>query len=218
MGTPPLSGDRLTVRENDWATRVLARIVRARGAVLVLYAVLVPVAVAVAARIPSEGAIDRLIVPSDPDYAATRAFQRIFPEAQTALLVFESEDPWSPESLARLGAAEVALRNLPHVSAFSILDVLRRSRPAAGPLELRRLALGTEFFRRQGLVGDRFLTVMVDLDVRGSAGRDAALAAVDAALARAGVGEVRKIGAPYVTSWLERQSSSAAARSFPIFA
>jgi len=206
------------VRENDRATRILARIVRARVAVLVLYALLVPVAAWVAARIPSEGAIDRLIVPSDPDYAATRAFQRIFPETQTALLLFESEDPWSPASLARLGAAQAALRGVPHVGAFSILDALRRSRPAAGTAELRQLALGTEFFRRQGLVGDRFLTVMVNLDVRGSAERDAALAAIDAALARAGVGEVRKIGAPYVTSWLERQSSSAGARSFPIFA
>ena len=202
----------------DRATRALARIVRARAAILVLYALAVPVAAVVAARIPSEGAIDRLIVPSDPDYAATRAFQRIFPEAQTALLLFEAEDPWSPQAIARLDAAEAALRGVPNVGAFSILDVLRRSRPAAGTAELRRLALGTEFFQRQGLVGDRFLTVMVNLDVRNAAERDRALAGVDAALARAGVGAVRKVGAPYVTSWLEQQSSSASARSFPIFA
>ncbi|HYS81295.1 MAG TPA: MMPL family transporter [Anaeromyxobacteraceae bacterium] len=202
---------------NDRATRVLARIVRARAPILVLYALLVPFAAMVGARIPSEGAIDRLIVPSDPDYAATRAFQRIFPEVQTALLVFESEDPWSPQAIARLDAAEAALRGVPRVGAFSILDVLRRSRPGAGTAELRRLALGTEFFRRQGLVGDRFLTVMVNLDVRNPAERDRALADVDTGLARAGVGSVRKIGAPFVTSWLEQQSSSASARSFPIF-
>jgi predicted RND superfamily exporter protein len=157
-------------------------------------------------------------VPSDPDYVATRAFQAIFPEAQTALLVLESDDPWSPASVARLDAAEAALRGVPHVAAFSVLDALRRARPGGGVAELRRLALGTEFFRRQGLVGDRFLTLVVSLDVRRPAERDAALAAVDAALQRAGVGPVRKVGAPYVTSWLERQSSEASARAFPIFA
>jgi predicted RND superfamily exporter protein len=99
-----------------------------------------------------------------------------------------------------------------------VLDALRRARPAAGVAELMRLALGTDFFRRQGLVGDRFLTLVVNLDVRGPAERDAALAAIDAVLSRADVGPVRKVGAPYVTSWLERQSSQASARSFPIFA
>jgi uncharacterized protein len=206
------------VEANDRATRVLARIVRWRWAVLAAYAVLVPLAAVVAARIPSEGAIDRLIVPSDPDYAATRAFQRIFPESQQVLVLLESDDPWSREALARVDAAEGALRGVPHVGAFSILDVLRRSRPGAGRDELRALALGTEFFRRQGLVGDRFMTVMVGLDVRGPVERDVALAAIDAALANPRVGPVRKVGAPYVTSWLEQQSSSASARSFPIFA
>lgn len=206
------------MQANDRATRVLARIVRWRGAVLALYALLVPLAAVVAARIPAEGAIDRLIVPSDPDYAATRAFQRIFPETQQVLLLFESDDPWSRQAVARVDAAEGALRAVPHVAGFSLLDVLRRARPGAGLAELRRLAAGTDFFRRQGLVGDRFMTVMVGLDVRGPAERDAALAAVDAALAGARVGLVRKVGAPYVTSWLERQSSAASARSFPIFA
>jgi predicted RND superfamily exporter protein len=206
------------VKANDWASRLLARVVRMRVALLVAYALLVPAAALVAARIPSEGAIDRLIVPSDPDYASTRAFQRIFPEAQVVLLVFESDDPWSPASAARVDAARAALRGVPRVGTFSVLDVLRRARPAAGLPELRDLALGTDFFRRQGLVGDRFITVIASLDVRGTAERDAALAAIDAALARSGVEPVRKVGGAYVTSWLERQSSAASARSFPIFA
>jgi predicted RND superfamily exporter protein len=203
---------------HDAVSRALARVVNLRVPILVLYALLVPAAALLAARIPSEGAIDRLIVPSDPDYAATRAFQRIFPEAQVALLVFESDDPWSPASIARVERAEAALRGTPHVGAFSVLDALRRARPGGDLAEIRRLALGTDFFRRQGLVGERYLTVIVNLDVRGPAERDAALAAVDAALARAGAEPVRKVGAPYVTSWLERQSSQASARSFPIFA
>jgi predicted RND superfamily exporter protein len=206
------------VPATDRASRVLAGIVRARAAFLVLYALLVPAAAVVAARIPSEGAIDRLMIASDPDFAATRAFQAVFPETQTVLLLFESDDPWSPPSLARVDAAEAALRRIPHVSAFSVLDALRRARPGAGPAELRRLALGTDFFVRQALVGDRFLAIVASLDVKGAAERDAALTAIDAALAESGAGPVRKVGALYVTSWLERQSSSAAARAFPLFA
>ncbi len=47
--------------------------------------------------------------------------------------------------------------------------------------------------------------------------RDAALAAIDAALARSGAGPVHRVGAPYVDSWLEHQSGAAAARYFPFF-
>jgi predicted RND superfamily exporter protein len=208
----------VTPPANDRASRVLARILRMRVALLVAYALLVPAAAFVASRIPTEGAIDRLMVPSDPDYRATRAFQRIFPEAPVALLLFESDDPWSPGSIARIDAAEAALRDVPHVGAFSVLDALRRARPGAPAAELRRLALGSDFFRRQGLLGDRFLTIIASLDVEGPEERDAALAGIDAAIARTGGGEVRKVGAPYVTSWLERQSSEASARAFPIFA
>src|SRR6266545_1803318 len=206
------------MQANDRISRTLAFAVRLRGPLLAMYAVLVTGAVYRATRIPSEGGIDRLIVPSDPDYAATRAFQRIFPETQTVLVLLESEEPWSPSSIARVESAKAALRGVPHVSAFSVLDALRRVRPQADAAELERLALGTTFFRRQGLLGDHFLTIVVNLDVHGTTERNAALAAVDARIEEAGVGPVRKVGAPYVTSWLERQSSEASARAFPIFA
>jgi len=65
---------------NDLPARILARIVSLRAPILVVYALLVPLAAVRAGRIPSEGGLDRLIVPSDPDYATTRAFQRIFPD------------------------------------------------------------------------------------------------------------------------------------------
>ncbi|BDG08960.1 efflux RND transporter permease subunit [Anaeromyxobacter paludicola] len=202
----------------DRIARALAAVLRLRWPILAAYALLVPWAALVAARIPNEGAIDRLIVPSDPDYVTTRAFQRVFPEAQTVLLLVEADDPWSPAALDRVARAEAAVRAVPHAGAFSLLDALRRARPGASPEALRRLALGTPFFRGQGLVGDRFLAVVASLDVRTPAERDAALAGVDAALDAAGVGPVRRVGAPYVSSWLERQSSQASARSFPIFA
>jgi predicted RND superfamily exporter protein len=196
---------------------MLSRIVSWRIPILVAYALLVPLAAVRAARIPSEGGLDRLIVPSDPDFAATRAFQRIFPDSPSVLLLFESDDPWAPANLARVEAAERELRAVPRVSAFSVLDAIRRARPGASPDELRRLATGTDFFRKQGLLGGRFLSVMANLDVHGPAERDAALAAIDDALARSGAGPVHRVGAPYVDSWLEHQSGSASARYFPFF-
>ncbi len=196
---------------------MLARVVSLRVPILVLYAVLVPLAAVRAARISSEGGLERLIQPGDPDYIATRAFQRIFPDMPSVLLLFEADDPWSPANLARVDDAVRELRTVPHVSAFSVLDALRRARPGATPEDLRRLATGTPFFRKQGLLGDRFLAVVADLDVHGARERDATLAAIDGALARAGAGDVRRVGAPYVESWIERQSGAASARYFPFF-
>ncbi|HYZ88390.1 MAG TPA: MMPL family transporter [Myxococcales bacterium] len=202
----------------DLPARILARIVALRVPIVVLFAVLVPLAAMRAARIPSEGGLERLIVASDPDYTATRAFERIFPERLSVLLVFESADPWSPANLSRVDAAVRELRNVPRVSAFSVLDALRRVRPGAPPEELRRLSARTKLFRKQGLVGDHFLSVSAELDVKGPTERDATLAAIDEALARAKAGPVRRVGAPYAESWLEHQSGAASTRYFPFFA
>src|SRR2546425_109462 len=202
---------------NDLPARILARIVSLRAPILVVYALLVPLAALRAARIPSEGGLDRLIQPSDPDYVATRDFQRIFPDSPSVVLLFESDDPWAPANVSRVESAVRELRSAPHLGAFSVLDALRKARPGAPLAELRRLATGTEFFRKQGLLGDRFLAVIVDLDVHGRAERDAALGSIDAALARAGAGAVRRVGAPYVQSWLERQSGAASVQYFPFF-
>src|SRR6266540_3485123 len=112
------------MQANDRISRTLAFAVRLRGPLLAMYAVLVTGAVYRATRIPSEGGIDRLIVPSDPDYAATRAFQRIFPETQTVLVLLESEEAWSPSSIARVESAKAALRVVTPLTAFSVLDPL----------------------------------------------------------------------------------------------
>jgi len=202
---------------NDVPSRLLAGLVSLRAPILAIYAVLVPLAAIRAAHISSEGGLDRLIQPDDPDFAATRAFQRIFPDSPSVLLLFESDNPWAPANLARVDAAVRELRAVKHVSAFSVLDVVRRARPGATPKELRRLATGTAFFRKQGMLGDGFLAVIADLDVHGPAERDAALAAIDAALARAGAEPVRRVGSPYIQSWLEQQSGSASVRYFPFF-
>jgi len=203
--------------------RLFARVVALRVPIVVLYALLLPAAALLATRIPSEGAIDRLVVASDPDVAATRAFQKIFPEGQVVLLLLEADDPFAPPVLAGLQALEERLRAAPGLTAYSALDVFRRARPGFAPTPegaeaYRSFATGAAFFRRQGLVGERHQAVAVAFPSRGAAARDAALAAVDAAVAATpGLPAVRRVGAPFVESWIESESSRASLRYFPVF-
>lgn len=208
--------------QHPFLERVFRRIVSWRVAILVAYALLLPVAVSLAARIPSEGAIDKLVVESDPDYVATRAFQKVFPEGQLVMLLAESPDPWSPAALGEVLALEKRLRAIPGVTAVSALDIFLRVRPGFTPDEAsardyRAFATGTDMLRRQGLVGDRFQGIAVAFG--GGAARVATLAAIDAAASRAGPGltGVRKVGAPYVETWIEEESGRSSLRYFPLF-
>ncbi len=118
---------------------VFGRVLALRVPILVAYAILVPAAAWLATRIPSEAGIDRLLVASDPDTVATRAFQRIFPEAPLVLLLVEAEDPFAPEVLARTQALESALRAVPGVTPYSALDVLAAA-VTAGAIALEATA------------------------------------------------------------------------------
>jgi predicted RND superfamily exporter protein len=204
---------------------VFAWIVRRRRAILVVYALVVAAAVALAMGIRSDGGIAGLVVPSDPDFVATREFERIFPERPLVILLLEADDPFRPEVLRETAALEEALRSIPGVSPYSALDVYRRARPgfeptASGAAAFRAFATGTSFFRRQGLLGEGFQGLAVGLDAVGSERRDALLAAVDAAVdrqPRAAIRAVRRVGAPYVEAWIERASREASLRWFPVF-
>ncbi|BDG02230.1 efflux RND transporter permease subunit [Anaeromyxobacter oryzae] len=204
---------------------VFRRIISLRGPILAAAAVASCAAAVLATRIPSDAAIERLLVPSDPDYVATRAFHQVFPEGQVVLLLLEADDPYAPAVLAEVGRVEEALRAVPGVTPVSALDVYRRAHAAftpdaSGAAAFRRFATGADLFRRQGLVGGRFLAIAVAFDAAGPAERDAALDRIDAAVARARTGAaraIRKVGGPYVQSWIERQTGEASVRYFPIF-
>jgi len=201
------------------------RVVALRVPILAAYALLLPAAAWLSAGIRSEGAIDRLIVSSDPDYAATRAFQKVFPEGRIVMLLLEADDPWSPAVLSRLDRLDAALRAIPGATPYSALSVYRRARPgfrpdAEGAEAFRRFAAGAELLTRQGLLGDRFQGLAVAFPAGGPADRDATLAAIGRAAQEAGGGavpRVRQVGAPLVESWIERESSRASLRWFPIF-
>jgi predicted RND superfamily exporter protein len=183
------------------------RLLAAPWRILALYAGLVPLAVLLALRVPTDNAIDRLIVPTDPLYRATRAFQRVFPDKPSVLLAADAPDPCAPvvtEALARL---QSRLRGA-GLESFSALDILRAAPPGT---DLRTLVAGTDLFRRQGLAGPGFMAVAVTLP----ADRDAGLAAVERALP-AGV-HWRRIGGPYVDAALEQATERASLRAFPLF-
>jgi predicted RND superfamily exporter protein len=211
------------MEKHPFLERVFRRVVALRFPVLALYAVLLPLAIVLALRIPSEGAIDRLIVPSDPDYVATRAFQKVFPEGQVVLLLLEADDPWSPDVLRQVTALEERLSKIPGVHPVSALDVYRRVKPgfqpdAASAEAYRKFATGTDIFRRQGLVGDRFQAVVAGFSGTGKS-RASTLAAIEEAVGQPGPGvkTIRKVGAPFVEAWIEHESGSASARYFPLF-
>lgn len=204
---------------------MFARIVALRGPILVLYALLVPAAAYLATRIPSEGAIFGLVSRDDPDWLATRDFQRVFAEGHFVLLLLESEDPFQPAALADADALAAALAKVPGVTVVSVLDTWRRAHPGFQPTPegvqaLRHFATGTKLLRKQGLVGDHFLGLVVAFPSLGPKARDERLAAIDEAVAtspRVAVTGVRKVGAPYVESWIERESGQASLRWFPVF-
>lgn len=207
-----------------------ARILAWRVAIVGLFALLVPLSIIGAGTLRAEGAIGSLVVPSDPDYATTRAFQKIFPETQIVLWLLEFDDPYKPPALATMDAVAKAARSVPGVTVFSTLDIYRRNHsgfavngaPDSEELEsFKKFVKGADALRRQGLAGDHFLTVGVAFPSRGPQARDKTLSALDAALARVPQGSVhllRKVGGPYLESWIERESREAQLRGFPIFA
>ena len=58
-------------------------------AIVVVYALLALPAARIAIGIPSDDAIERMVVVSDPDVVATQEFRKVFPEKEAVLLLAE---------------------------------------------------------------------------------------------------------------------------------
>jgi len=213
-----------------WLESAFTRIVRFRWPIVCFYVILAPFALKAALSIPSDSAIERMIVASNPDVVTTRQFERLFPELPEALLLVESADPFSRKTIDAAWALEAALAKIPSVSVYSAAGVLERMRPGTvsrpgGPEALREFVSGTTFFREQGLVTPKALGLVLALDVKGQAARDAALKAIDRTVetvqasdaGRAGIGAIRRVGRPWLDSWLEHETGAATIRYFPIF-
>jgi len=105
--------------------RAFAFLIKQRLIIVALYGLLLPLGIWGALRVPKDDSIDRMVVESDPDYLATRTFQKIFPEAQIALLLLESPDPYSPAALRELMGLEDRLSKIEGVRPNSALSVWR---------------------------------------------------------------------------------------------
>ena len=192
-----------------------------------LYALLLPPCAYFAAQVRQDNSIDRLIVASDPDYIATRAFEKVFGAGEFALLLAEADDPLSAAVITRIDRIEHAVESVPRVRANSALSVFRRARAGFEPTPeqiaaFRQFVTGTELFRKQGLIGDHFLAIGLVFDVNSTDERRTTLAALDAAIAAvettpSPLRGLHPLGQPYVNAYLDDTQRSAW-RYFVLFA
>jgi uncharacterized protein len=207
--------------------QVFLRVLRARRWIAAAALVLTAAGAYATLHVPNEPSIERLIVATDPVVLATRAFDRIFPEGEQALLMLETADPLGAAALVAADHLEHELAQIPQVEAHSLLDIYRHAVStgeitAETAARVRAFATGTPLFRRAGLLGDHDLGIALELRVRTPAERDRALKAIDALVAPlAAQGgaftQVRRVGGPWLNAWLERQTGAATARFMPLF-
>jgi len=203
------------------------RVLRARRWIAGAAVLLTAAGIFGALQVRNDAALERLVVSSDPVALATREFDRIFPEGEQALVMLETPDPLSPAALRAADQLEHELAKIPQVEAHSLLDVYRRAVSAgeitaATAARVRAFATGTPLFRRAGLLGDHYLGIALELRVKTPAERAGALSAIDALVvpleAPGGVfTRVRRVGAPWLSAWLERQTGAATVRFMPLF-
>ena len=207
--------------------QLFLRVLRARLVIVGVFALLTLAGIYGALHIPTDSSIDRLIVASDPVAQATREFERVFPEAEQALIVLEAPDPLSPAVLQGTDQLERELDQIPKVAAHSLLTLYFRTTPPAtiGPNEaakVRTFATGTSLIRRAGLMGDHYLGIGLELKVASPAERDQALAAIDAKVLPLGATghpftAVRRVGSPWLDAWLEKQTGASTKKFMPLF-
>ena len=203
-------------------------IVARRWMVIAIYLIVVVGAGFLAKDIPRDNSLENLVVSTDPDVTASHEFEKIFPEAATVFLMLETDEPFSAGPLTDLERLESELDAIDGITAFSMATVWRRSRPGAGPPAddldaFREIAGGSDFFRRQGLVGDNFLAIVLALDAPEPEIRDALLDQVNEIVFAVpewslSIDRVRRVGRPWIDAWLERETAASSVKFFPLFA
>ena len=214
-----LRADAEPVEATGPLARLFTAIIAARWWVLLVYAILLPPAAFYAAKVQQDNSVDRLIVATDPDVVATRAFEQVFGEGEFALLLAEAPDPLAPAVVARVDAIERALAGIEHVAVNSTLSIYRRAKAGFEPTPenlaaFRTFVAGTDLFRKQGLVGDHYLAIGLILDVANTEERRVALAAIEHAVApfradRGPLERLTELGAPWVDQYLDETQQQA---------
>ncbi|MEZ4314519.1 MAG: MMPL family transporter, partial [Polyangiaceae bacterium] len=192
-----------------------------------LYALLLAPFGFFAAKVQQDSSIERLIIATDPDYAKTREFQKVFGGGEYAIVAFEADDPFDPGVLERVDTAEQALSKLEGVDSNSAIGIFRRAKAgfstnAETVAAFKDFATKTDLFRKQGLVGKDFLAMAIVLHVEGNDARRAMVHKIDEALApiEANPGPiraVRRVGQPYVSTYLDEMTQRTANKLFGLF-
>jgi hypothetical protein len=213
--TPPsdTAGDSVSEVEAALGSRLgrwFGAVIRARWWVLAIYAIILPPTVFFALKVGQDNSLDRLIVPSDPDYLATRAFEEVFGAGEFAVVLVEADDPFAEPVVARLDQIEQGLQQIAHVDASSALSIFRRAKAGFEPTPeqvaaFRAFATGTDLLRRQGLVMERFLAIALVLDVQSADARADTLAQIQQVLGKpsGAVKGIHALGLPYVNAYLD---------------
>ena len=207
--------------------RLFGRVLQGRYPIVGVFLLLTAAGIYGASRIPTDTSIDRLIVAGDPTAEATLEFERVFPEGEQALIILDAKDPLSPAALQGTDRLEYQLDKIPRVVAHSLLTIYFRSSPPAAisaddAERLRTFATGTSLFRRAGLLGEHYVAIALDLEVKSPAERDRALAAIDALVLPLDVSghpftAIRRVGSPWLDAWLERQTGASTKKFMPLF-
>src|SRR5262249_17751430 len=92
---PRMSGTVTEGRLAPFSRFVIAR----RWWVLALSALILPPAVVYATRVGQDNALERLIVTSDPDYVATKEFEKVFGSGAYIVLLAQAPDIFAPDVL-----------------------------------------------------------------------------------------------------------------------
>src|SRR5262245_47365795 len=167
-----VAGYPLPMHEPSRLERCFLCVLRLRWIVVLLFALAAVPAVRLAVSVEHEPAIDRLIVADDPEAETARAFQKVFPQRETVVLLVVADDAFEPALLEQVAAFEKDLAAVPGLEPFSALSVYRRvdpAFPASGPVppeaaaRFKGFAEKNTLLRRQGLAGDGFLGIPVGL-------------------------------------------------------
>ncbi|MFO0586589.1 MAG: MMPL family transporter [Polyangiaceae bacterium] len=208
-------------------SKAFSLIVKWRWLSVVLYALLLPPFGYFAAKVTQDNSIERLIVATDPAFARTREFQKVFGAGEYAVIAFEAPDPFDPAALDRVDRAEKAIAAIEGVMPNSAIGIYRRAKAGFNTspetaAAFRTFCTSTDLFKKQGLVGDHFLAMALVMEVKDSAHRHQLLDEVAKALApieqdRGPITAIRKLGQPFVSAYLDDTTQRTANRLFVLF-
>jgi predicted RND superfamily exporter protein len=207
--------------------RLFRRIVAARWLIIAIYALLLPPSIYYALKVQQDNSLDRLVVQSDPTYTANKRFEQVFGHGEYVLLLLEADDPFAPDVLKRFDEVETAVGKVPHVAANSGLSIFKRVKGGfeatpQGAAAFKKFVTGSELFRKQGLWAPHMLALPLFLDVNTTEARTAVIEGIDGALAPvdknpAPFTAVRKVGQPYVNTYLDNDTRTSGYKYFPLF-